>query len=379
MPADPPLSVLVVDDTAIFRKLLFDAVSTIPGVNAVAPVASGELALKRLATGGVDLVLLDIVMPGLSGPETFREIRRLYPDVSVVLVSGVTGADALVTIRALEEGALDFIAKPQGDSFENAARLLASDLRRVVNIANTRRTMAAARAGGPCIQPFPIASPAPDQPPAPVPLQPLPTRAELIVIGVSTGGPRALAEVIPQLPADFSCPVLIVQHMPPLFTASLAGQLSRDSKLAVREAAEGERIAQGSVLIAPGGSHLVVRRDVDGTLRTSINTNPPVNSCRPSVDVLFHSVATQAPQGVVAVILTGMGEDGASGVAALKGRGARCIAQDAKSCVVYGMPQAVISRGLADEILPLAEIGRRLASFSKPRLGHNLCQTSKTQ
>jgi two-component system chemotaxis response regulator CheB len=184
---------------------------------------------------------------------------------------------------------------------------------------------------------------------------------------VSTGGPNALAEVIPLLPARLKVPVLLVQHMPPVFTASLADHLAKRSQVTVREAAEGEAIVPGTVYIAPGGRHMVVRRSPAGVPTVGLNDSPPENSCRPSVDVLFRSVAAHYEGNVLAVVMTGMGNDGREGVRALKRKGAHCITQSAETCVVYGMPLAVDEAGLSDERIPLPRLAERIVQLAGTR------------
>jgi two-component system, chemotaxis family, protein-glutamate methylesterase/glutaminase len=356
--------VLVVDDTALYRKILGDAVAQIPDAELAGSAASGPIALKRLAQGDVDLVLLDVVMPEMDGVQTLAQIRKTTPHVAVVLVSGVTGRDADVTVAALAGGALEFIPKPQASSYSEAMQRLVADLRRVLQVLAIRRLAtspgAAAAARPPAPRPRDLPSPAS----TPVRMR-SPRPVHLILIGVSTGGPKALHEVLPCLPSSLPVPLLIVQHMPPLFTRSLAEQLMRVSRIPVNEAADGETLRPGRALIAPGGRHLTVALNEDRrTLRTVLSDAPPVHSCRPSVDVLFQSVARSGCScGIATVILTGMGEDGADGVAALRPLGAWSIAQDQATSVVYGMPEAIARRQLADEILPLPAIGPRLASL----------------
>lgn len=365
----PPLvRVLVVDDTALYRKILGEAVAQVPGAELAGSAPSGALALRRLVQGDIDLVLLDVVMPEMDGVQTLARIRQQNPHVAVVLVSGVTGRDAEATVAALAGGALEFIAKPQAASFGEAMQRLVADLRRVLQVLSLRRlTVPSPGARAPAASPSPSAGVPPPRP-SMRPSNPRPIG--LVLVGVSTGGPKALHEVIPCLPATLPVPVLVVQHMPPVFTRSLAEQLARVSKLPVHEAADGQTIAPGRVLLAPGGRHLTVTLNEDGrTLRTVLSDAPPVHSCRPSVDVLFQSVARSGfPGGIATVILTGMGEDGADGVAALRPLGAWSIAQDQATSVVYGMPEAVARRQLVDEVLPLPAIGPRLASlpFSRP-------------
>lgn len=360
------LKVLIVDDSAIYRKLLSNAISMLPGGNVVDSAPNGQIALNKLAATPADLVLLDIFMPGMNGPEVLEEIRKKHPNTCVVMISGVTGRDADVTIKCLANGAMDFIAKPQELSYNQSMDALLGHLRRVLQLAKIRTAKPTAPPP-PARHTAPVHLQAPAAPSSPGPrlvVRP-PMRPELLLIGVSTGGPRALQEVIPNLPADFSAPILIVQHMPPMFTKSLAEQLDRISQLRVIEAEHATPIQKGTVYIAPGGRHLEIERSPTG-YQTRLTDDPPVNSCRPSVDVLFRSVAKCRPRSCVCVILTGMGEDGANGVADLKAAlntSAWCLAQDAATSVVYGMPMAVAQRNLADEILPLGNIAPRLRTL----------------
>jgi two-component system chemotaxis response regulator CheB len=360
-----PFRVLVVDDTALYRKILTEAVAEVPGLEVVAAVANGPAALARLATTACDLLLLDVFMPEMDGPEVLARVRRDFPRVAVVMVSGATGADAAITITALANGALDFIPKPQTASFADGMARLRAQLVLVVRLLRLRlagRAATAAPATTASTPPTPVAPPAPR-------LRGLPPVApELVVIGVSTGGPRALQDLLPRIPADFKLPIVIVQHMPPLFTRTLAEQLAKLGPLPVTEAGDGEPVLPGRVLLAPGGRHLELVREPEGALRTRLTDSAPVNSCRPAVDVLFQSVARCAPRGVISVILTGMGEDGAAGVAALKAAGpAWSLVQDEATCVIYGMPLAVVRRGLDDEVLPLPALAPRLAELARAR------------
>lgn len=375
------MRLLIVDDTALYRKLLTDAASPLSGVEVAGAVSSGPLALARLAAEPIDLVLLDVFMPEMNGPEVLAIIRRDFPKVAVVMISGATGADASITINALANGALDFIPKPQTTSFSEGMTRLRGQLQHVVNMVNLRRINS-----GPDVGPRSAPATATTaigagtigaRTPSPAPVAPSqtqrrrvlpPANLDLLLIGVSTGGPRTLQDMLPGLPADFRLPVVIVQHMPPLFTRTLAEQLDKVCNLRVSEAVDGERIVAGRILIAPGGRHLEIIRDADGALITRLTDAAPVNSCRPAVDVLFNSASRCALRGAISLILTGMGEDGAAGVATLKAAlPTWSIAQDEATSVIYGMPQAVVRRQLDDEILSLPAIAPRLTELARSR------------
>ena len=362
-----PLRVLVVDDTVTYRRILSDVIEGLGDAEVVATAPQGRLALARLEQGPVDLVLLDLEMPEMDGLEALGHIRKRFPEVAVVMISGQNSRAAEATIQALEQGALDFIRKPEGNDPETSRRELKETLKPLLRHVRMRRNLRA-EAPVPSISP-----PKVQEIPRPAPtgivlasrVAPLPSRFEVLGVGVSTGGPNALGEFIPGLPADFPLPILLVQHMPAGFTASLAEHLAKRSKVQVCEASEGETIRPGRVYIAPGGRHMVVRRrPAQGVepeaLIVGLNDNPPENSCRPSVDVLFRSIAAQFEGGMLSVIMTGMGSDGCEGVRAMKRRGCHCLSQSADSCVVYGMPLAVDEAGLSDERVPLATLAFRV-------------------
>ncbi len=362
------LRLLIVDDTALYRKVLTEAAAQVPGLEVAAAVGSGPLCLARLAAEPVDLVLLDVFMPEMTGPEVLERIRRDFPRVAVVMISGATDADAAITVKALADGALDFIPKPRTASFAEGMARLRQQLQHVARLVQLRRLGAspARPSPRPAADPLPAPAPAPRPPRRSVSPPPF---LDLLVVAVSTGGPAALQAVLPRLPADFRLPVLVVQHMPAPFTRTLAEQLAKLCPLAVAEAGEAEPIRPGRILIAPGGRHLELTRDTHGALVTRLTDAPPVNSCRPAADVLFQSVARCAPRGVLSLVLTGMGEDGAAGVAALKASGPLwSIIQDEATCVIYGMPQAVARRELDDECLPLNAIAPRLVELARTRL-----------
>ena len=361
------LKVLIVDDTVVYRRILTEVIESFEDTLLVGTAPHGRLALTKLETEPVDLVLLDVEMPEMSGLETLRHIRRLYPDTGVIMISGANASSAAYTMEALAQGALDFVRKPDGtDSEANRTELkdlLKPLLRHMRTRKNLRGGPVPSVAAAPVTPPRPVAPPAPAPAPPPRPARSVgrPTRFDVVGIGVSTGGPNALAEVIPLLPADLRVPVLLVQHMPPLFTASLAEHLAQRSKVKVSEAREGEPVLPGHVYIAPGGKHMVIRRVGDaGQPIIGLNENPPENSCRPSVDVLFRSMAAQYEGNILAVVMTGMGSDGCEGVRALKRKGCHSLTQTEDTCVVYGMPLAVFEAGLSDEQVPLPRLAARI-------------------
>jgi two-component system chemotaxis response regulator CheB len=352
-----PIPTLIVDDTITYRKILSEAAGAFPELGVVGTAPSGSIALKKMAQMPVRLVLLDIHMPDMDGVETLRHIKTDFPDTFVVMVSGISSRGADTTIKALELGALDFIRKPDGATPEENFKHLVDDLRPVVRLVEMRQNLqesATVRKKDPLPEAREI--PEPRQRTAGI----LPSRFSVVAIGVSTGGPEALSRLIPQLPGDLGVPVVLVQHMPPIFTRSLADSLAKKSKLRVVEAEEGQVVSANIVYIAQGGRHMTVRQSEEH-VAISLNDGPPENSCRPAVDVLFRSVASvYGEKGVLAVILTGMGNDGCSGVRTLKRKSCLCISQTEAPCVVYGMPRAIDEARLSDVSLPIGEIAEEI-------------------
>ncbi|HXP91355.1 MAG TPA: chemotaxis-specific protein-glutamate methyltransferase CheB [Fibrobacteria bacterium] len=403
---EAPLDILVVDDSPTYRMILSRVLRGWPKANLVGTAGDGMAALSAIQEKRPQLVLLDVSMPVLDGIETLRRIRKTYADVDVIMLSSLDPSQTGLTMQALSLGALDFVPKPQGDNPAESFTALSAGLFPLLELASARHRRRLARQeaaqtsasqaprrtrpdpGPPNptnILPPPRTLPpatgivqAPPEPtvrsiprPGPGPTKPaagsgrrLPNHPELVAIGVSTGGPNALHVLVPALPANFPLPIVCVQHMPPLFTASLAERLDRDSALKVLEGSEGAFLEPGTLHIAPGGSHMVVVRGADGRLRLSLRSDPPLHSCRPSVDVLFRSVSEICPGPVVSVVLTGMGSDGADGVALLRAKGSWSIVQDEATSVVWGMPGAVHAAGNADETLPLESIARRLVDIA---------------
>lgn len=348
---------LVVDDSVVIRRVLSDLLAEVPWIEVVGTAHNGRVALQTLPTLEPDVITLDIEMPELNGLETLTALRKDHPRLPVIMVSTLTGPGAEATLDALARGATDFVTKPSTTGGLAEAQQLLRDqlLPRIASLFPGRVPAVAAAAST-----RPPA--APSQAAAPktfgrMPVGPI----ELIAIGVSTGGPNALAaDVIPSLPPDLSVPVLIVQHMPPLFTRLLAERLSTRTRLPVREGLAGEVVRPGTIWIAPGGLHLEVERHGLG-VRLRTHSGPPENSCRPAVDVLFRSVAAVYGPRALGVILTGMGQDGLEGCRVLKAAGNPIIVQDEATSVVWGMPGYVAQAGLADAIVPLREIGPAIA------------------
>lgn len=351
------IKVLVVDDTAIYRKIVSGSISSLDGVDLLGTAPNGELALRKIERDKPDLVLLDVEMPVMDGLQTLEAIKKRYSDVAVVMVSGVSERHAELTVQALNMGALDFIAKPQTRSMADSRAELAAALDRLLVTVRTQRSLRSSTRRTPVPRPTrkkpALARPTPRKRLAP------PPRLSLLAIGVSTGGPRSLNTLVEQLDGRLRLPVLIVQHMPAGFTRSLAAQLDKRTSLSVSEAQDGDLVTRGRVLIAPGGRHMVVSRDT-GRLTIQLNDEAPVKAVRPSVDVLFNSLAANLRSPPLCVIMTGMGDDGADGTETLRPMGAWNLAQDEESSVVYGMPRAVFERGLVDEVLSLQQLAPRI-------------------
>lgn len=369
------LKILVVDDTVTDRQILSKIIQSFEDAELVGTASNGRIALAKIPMLQPDLVLLDLFMPEMDGQETLTRIKAEFPHIDVIMVSGLDQETAEMTVKALESGALDFVPKPRGLSPAHSMAELKRSLSRLLPMARTRKysrqvqTLSARESGEPRMIRPRQQPPAPPSPP-PVPKQPLkprprvtpktPGRIDVVVIGVSTGGPNALQEIIPRLPGDFPVPVLAVQHMPVMFTASLAARLDQLSPIRVVEGGEGAPVEKGAMYIAPGGAHLVVRKDRLGQVALGLTHSPPVNSCRPSVDVLFRSVAMVYGGHVLAAILTGMGRDGVAGAGAIRRKGGYIMVQDEKSSVIWGMPGAVVEAGEANEIVPLSRMADRI-------------------
>lgn len=342
-----PLRVLIVDDSALYRQHVKNVLRDCAGVEVVGVARGGEEALKLVDELRPDLLTLDVQMPGMDGIEVLRELRRRRAKTKALMLSSLTATGAKVTTDALLEGAFDFILKPASADAGSNRQALHQALQEKIEAVR-----AAAPAGPAATRPrTESASTRQNDIDA---IQPE-DRFQAVVIGTSTGGPVALRHVLPAFPEDFPLPIFIVQHMPAQYTHTLAERLNEASPLEVVEACSGMTPEAGWAYIAPGGRHLRVTQRA-GRPVLQINDDPPENGCRPAADVLFRSAAEVYGGNVIAIIMTGMGRDGLESCRLLKQKGALIIAEHADTCVVYGMPKAVIDEQLADRVLPLDRI-----------------------
>jgi two-component system chemotaxis response regulator CheB len=354
---------LIVDDTAIWRKILAESIKNFPEFTLLGTAANGEIALRMVAQLKPDLVLSDVHMPGMDGIEFLKKLKNNYPEILVVMVSTDISSSTRATVEALQSSAIEFICKPAGSDYNQNIRQLQASIRSVLNLLESShhicKTPALRTSTSTIIQP---------QTQVPSISSELPRNFNVCVIGVSTGGPDALNKIIPKLPENFPIPVLLVQHMPPYFTRSLAESLDKKSALTIKEAQENDPVIPGTVYIAQGGKHMVLKMN-QGKAVIGINDWPPENSCKPSVDVLFRSVAEHwGDSGVLAVILTGMGSDGLNGVRILKKKKCFCITQSQSSCVVYGMPRSVDEAKLSDKSVHLDSIASEIIALTRNSL-----------
>lgn len=340
---DPRIRVLVVDDSVVVRMLVAEALHADPDLELAGLANNGKVALDKAAVVNPDVVVLDVEMPVMDGLETLKELRARDKRLPVVMFSTLTARGTSTTVEALTHGASDYVTKPSTSNRDESVQVLREELLPKLKALGARR------------RPAPrVAAP-----------RPAPTRTrshapvEAVVIGISTGGPNALAEMLPMLPADLPVPVLVVQHMPPMFTRLLAQRLDKACALTVGEAVGGEVLAPGHIWVAEGGKHLVVTRR-NGALVLATNEDPPVNSCRPAVDVLFDSAAQVLGPRVLGVVMTGMGQDGLRGSERIREAGGQVFCQDEETSVVWGMPRFVAERGIADAVVPLEEIAREI-------------------
>jgi two-component system chemotaxis response regulator CheB len=359
------IRVLVVDDVAMVRRLVVDAVSIDPDIQVVGTAANGREALEKIPVVAPDLLVLDYEMPEMDGLETLIEVRKSYPSIRVIIFSSHTRHGAKVTLDALWYGADDYVPKSSADNLTAATQLIRTQL--IPKIKGLCARPESASAEGAAVGSSRRVSETAPEPRAVVrrPSTAPATRIEVVAIGASTGGPKALARLLEGLPGDFPVPIVIVQHMPPIFTRLLAERLGTRTQLQCSEAIEGAALAPRTIWIAPGDHHMTIERE-RGEVRIRLTNDPPVHSCRPAVDPLFLSVADAYGASALGIILTGMGHDGYKGCERIRDAGGSVLVQDEASSVVWGMPGIVARAGIADRIVPLdemaAEIVRRAST-----------------
>jgi two-component system, chemotaxis family, protein-glutamate methylesterase/glutaminase len=347
------IRVLIVDDSTVIRRLLSDTLAVDPEIEIAATAPNGKIALAKLAHVCPDVVTLDIEMPEMDGLATVAELRKSYPLLPVIMFSTLTQRGAEATLEALARGANDYVMKPANvGSITAAMQSVRNDL--IPKIKGLCKWYADAERSPSQMQPRKharLTSPSTKN------SSNAPCRIDIVAIGSSTGGPNALMTVLKELPASFPVPIVVVQHMPPVFTKHLATRLDQNCQMNVVEASAGDVLKAGTVYIAPGDNHMILCRK-GASIVVETNQGPPENSCRPAVDTLFRSVSEVYGRNALAVVLTGMGQDGLRGAEAVCELGGKVIAQDEATSVVWGMPRAIAQAGLADSVLPLNSISK---------------------
>lgn len=341
------VKVLIVDDSAFMRNALSNMLSSDPEIKIVGTARDGLEAIEKVASLNPDIVTMDVEMPRMDGITALKHIMEKNP-VPVIMVSSLTVEGAKVTLDALDLGAVDFIPKNLSDLSINIVKIKEILIEKIKQIARKGIVKRRIR---------PVTAPKAIEIPKSMPVRTTgERRINMVSIGTSTGGPKALQEIIPKLPKDFPTPIVIAQHMPPNFTGPFAERLNQLSQIVVKEAEEGESLKNGVAYIAPGRGHMRVKRPRGIETVVTISENKEEFIYRPSVDALMFSVAEFFPGRALGVILTGMGNDGLKGLTELKKTGGRIFAQNEETCVVYGMPKAVVDAGIADKVLSIEEM-----------------------
>lgn len=368
-------NILVVDDSALMRRVICDIINSDDNFQAKDTCRDGQEAYEKLKTTTYDAVLLDVNMPRMDGLQLLERLQKEHIRVNVIMVSTLTTKDAEVTIMALERGAIDFVTKPtniveaKGEKFKERLIEVLSAVLRTRSLVS--RKIAADPAGAKpfaSVQKLSVdakklsASPIDSRPKAPVKrLKAANVKSRLIALACSTGGPKALQDVIPYLDQRMDAPMVLVQHMPGGFTKSLADRLNEISPVAVKEAEDGDVLEKGHVYIAPGGRHMEVKRNPDGSHRILLSDMPAIGGLRPCANITYDSLSDSGYDEIVCVVLTGMGADGTNGILSLcQHKPVYVIAQDAQTCVVYGMPKAIAESGVTDEVVPLKDVAKTI-------------------
>ena len=357
------IRVLIVDDAVVIRRLLVEALSGDPDLEVAGWASNGKLALAQIPKVNPDCVTLDLEMPEMDGLETLVAIRKIYPRLPVIMFSTLTEHGAVKTLEALARGASDYVTKPAnvGNVLQTITKLREDLLPRIKAMV-THELLTVSEPGPRTAMRAPTLQLDPSRP---APTSPGKTglwQCKVICIASSTGGPNAVSSIVSQLPENLPVPILLTQHMPPVFTAVFAARLKAGSKLNAAEGSEGMKVEPGSLYVAPGGKHLTVEQ-VSGSAVIRITDDPPENSCRPAADVMFRSAVKVYGKHVLGVVLTGMGQDGLRGCRAVSEAGGCVIVQDEASSVVWGMPGAVAKEGLAEQVLPMSQIASAVLSI----------------
>ena len=341
--------VLVVDDAMLIRRMVTDVLAADPAIEVVGEAPNGRIALQKIPQLNPDLVTLDVEMPEMNGLQTLKAIRKTHPRLPVIMFSAVTERGAADTLEALHYGASDYVTKPAGAGRESAQARIREDLvPKIKSLCRVVTGMQALKTMG-------------SKTPAAFTLRPLgpSISADVIAISVSTGGPAAMGEIVSKLPADLRVPLIVVPHMAPMFTRFFAERLATQTKLKVVEASDGETMQPGVIYVAPGDFHVTVQRR-NGTSLLSLSQEPPLHAHRPAADFLFQSIAEAYGSRALGLVLTGMGQDAVRGCEEITRAGGRVLVQDEATSVVWEMPGLVAKAGLADAVMPLADIPNEL-------------------
>jgi two-component system chemotaxis response regulator CheB len=335
------IGVMVVDDSALMRKIISDIINDEENMQVIGTAKDGEEFLDKLESLKPDVITLDVEMPKMNGISALKKMKRMKIDIPVIVLSSPSGSDAITTMECLESGAFDFIPKPSGQISLDLYKVKYEIIEKI-NLAFEQKMRGQKKSEAPKEVRVEEKSEK----------MPIPARVEALVIGASTGGPKAIFKIITKLPEDLGIPVFIVQHMPEGFTKAFAERLNLNSCLKVQEASHMESIEENNVYIAPGGSHMEIGND----RRIYLNKEPAIWGVRPAADKLFSSASEVYGSGLMSIVLTGMGKDGSKGTVDVKNKGGLTISEDRSTCVIYGMPKSALETGKIDSVLPLDKI-----------------------